>query len=867
MSRRVKKWLSALAILGIIAVGVVIYNIYLNSFTVYDFSHLTRAFDFGESRELVTLGGTNVSGMVQVASSANLELYIDEETTLIAVFDRRNGHTWFSSPPETQSDPIAIPFQQNTMRSNLGFGFFDAVRRTHTRWLYDDSVANEYQFQIYSIPNGVRIDYQVGDLNMGIDAVPFFMEIERFNERVLAQADPEDWGRVQRFWFESRDMEGFMQMSNAIRERHIDAAIMVRIFEEIGYTFEELEYDNSSAGIVLEVDRNFFDITMEFVLLDDALKVNVPLSRMQVHGDDAHIFEFDLMPFFGAGGTEDEGFILVPSGSGGIINFNNGRQREAAFEARMYGSDYMMDGMRPQIMQPTRLPVFGIQNNGAAMFAHVYSGQGLASIIADVSGRTNSYNNAFFRFTLRQAMTLSMAAIPGTTTSDLTIIQAGAYDGDITVMYHFIAGNNPGIGEMAQVYQDFLVERGVLTPLTENRDRSFYLDIIGGIDIRRHIMGTPFLATEAMTTVEDAHRFVDILNESGIDTIQMQLHGWFNRGINHDVAKNVNLINDVGNRAELNDLNTRLQASYGGLHPSVNLQFTDWFSRNFNSTFEAARSPGGFFGFQSVDMARDTLSTRFSYHMNGFFIMVHPAVLPFHVDSFLPAFERRVGLDGLMLNDLGDVLIESMYRRDAVDREHSRLIAESQMARINNQVPNLVISGGNDFSLAHAAHIVDAPVEADMFHIINYEVPFYSMVVHGFIEFAGRAANMRENYSPELVLLNSLATGASPRYILSALPTRNAQFSPHERFYSTHYVNWMNAAIEHYHIFNDIYRDLRTERIVDFVVLQGGDMGTIGSNQVTATVFENGTRIYVNQTHLPFDNGDISIEARGFVVR
>ncbi|MCL1878644.1 MAG: DUF5696 domain-containing protein [Defluviitaleaceae bacterium] len=867
----IRTWLNRIIFVLVVAVGVTAYIIYINSFDAYDFSHLTRTFDLGESRAFTPLGGTNVPGMLQAAQSEFLELYVNPETTNIAVFDRRNGYTWHSSPPETNLDPIAIPFQQNVMRSNMGFEFFDAFRRTHTRWLYNDSVAHEYQFEIFSIwdgneVHGIRLEYQVGDMDMGIDAIPFFMEIERFNTRVLPYVDPDDWQRVQRFWFESRDMEGFMQMSDAIRDRQIDIGIMLRIFENIGYTADELIMDNAAAGIELDIDQNFFKIVMEFVLLDDALKVNIPLSEIEVVGDDAHIFQLDVLPFLGAGGVSDEGFILVPSGSGGIINFNNGRHREAMFEAPMYGFDYLMDSMRPQITQAARLPIFGIQNEGAAMLAHVYSGQALASVIADVAGRTNSYNSAWFRFTLRASTILSMAAIPGTTTSDLTIIQTYPYTGDITVKYHFIAGDNPGIGEMARTYQDFLVSQGALSPLTENRDRSFYLDIIGGIDIQRHILGTPYMATEAMTTIEDAQRFVDILNENGIDTIQMQLHGWFNRGINHDVARNVNIISDVGSASEMRNLDNRLQSNHGGLHPAVNFQFTNWFSRNFNSTFEGARDPAGFVGFMSQG-ARDSLSTRFSFHRNGWHLMVHPAALPFHVDDFLPNFERRVGMNSMMLTDLGAVMTESMYRRDAVDREHSRLIAMEQMERIHAQIPNLVVSGGNDYAFAFASHLVDVPTEADMFKIIDYEVPFYSMVVHGFIEFAGTPANMRENYSPEIVLLNSLATGASPRYILSAQPTRHAQFSPHERFYSTQYTNWIEAAVEHFHVFNDVYRNLRAVRIDDFIILQGGEIGVTGTAQVTVTVFEDGTRIYVNHTREPFDNGDVFIAAEGFYVR
>jgi hypothetical protein len=554
----------------------------------------------------------------------------------------------------------------------------------------------------------------------------------------------------------------------------------------------------------------------------------------------------------------------VPSGSGGIINFNNGRHREAMFEAPVYGVDYLTTFMHPQVVQPTRLPVLGIQNNNAAMLAHVYSGQALATVMADVSGRTNSYNNAWFRFLLRSSMTLNMSAIPGTTTSDLTIVQRYPYTGDISVMYHFI--ENAGIGEMAKAYQEFLISEGALTPLSENRDRSLYLDIIGGVDVQRHILGTPFIGIETMTTMQDANRFVDILNENEIETIQMSLHGWFNRGVNHDVAKNVRPINSVGSRAELQALNSRLQSENGGLFPAVNFKSTNWFSRNINRTFEAARDAGGFYGFMT-HVSRDSLSSRFGQHLNAFSLLIHPAVLPMHIDAFLPAFEKNAPSDGIMFTDLGDILTESLYMRNAVDREHSRLIAMSQMRRIRGQIPNIIVSGGNDYSLAFASHIVDAPTEADMFMIIDYEVPFFSMVVHGFLEFAGAPANMRENFHPDTVLLNSMATGASPRYIISAQPTRHAQSSPHERFYSTQFENWIDTITNHYRAFNDVYRGLRAERIVDFIILQGGEIGITGTNQVTATVFSNGTRIYVNQTHEAFDTGKFVIGARSFVVR
>jgi hypothetical protein len=76
----------------------------------------------------------------------------------------------------------------------------------------------------------------------------------------------------------------------------------------------------------------------------------------------------------------------------------------------------------------------------------------------------------------------------------------------------------------------------------------------------------------------------------------------------------------------------------------------------------------------------------------------------------------------------------------------------------------------------------------------------------------------------------------------------------------------MDTAAEHFNIFNDVFADLRAERIVNFEVLAGSYL-YVGGQQVTMTEFSNGTRIYVNNTTRDFDAGGFTIPAEWFVVR
>jgi len=110
-------------------------------------------------------------------------------------------------------------------------------------------------------------------------------------------------------------------------------------------------------------------------------------------------------------------------------------------------------------------------------------------------------------------------------------------------------------------------------------------------------------------------------------------------------------------------------------------------------------------------------------------------------------------------------------------------------------------------------------------------------------------------------LLNSMATGASPRFTMTEQHTRLLRFSVYERMYSTYYGNWVEEAIEQYNTFNNVYRYLRAERIVDFITHYGNVAGS-----VTTTVFSNGTRIYVNNTDRAFEVNGLHIPPFSFEV-
>jgi hypothetical protein len=85
----------------------------------------------------------------------------------------------------------------------------------------------------------------------------------------------------------------------------------------------------------------------------------------------------------------------------------------------------------------------------------------------------------------------------------LPVVDNKMYDGDISVRYAFLGGEDADYSGMARFYQDYLArtQRPQEGPRATER-APFYLDILGGVQKRVAFMGIPYRTTYAMTTFE-----------------------------------------------------------------------------------------------------------------------------------------------------------------------------------------------------------------------------------------------------------------------------------------------------------------------------------------------------------------------------
>ncbi|MGN1119640.1 MAG: DUF5696 domain-containing protein, partial [Oscillospiraceae bacterium] len=264
----------------------------------------------------------------------------------------------------------------------------------------------------------------------------------------------------------------------------------------------------SSEGIVIPyevtLDGDHFNIS---ILNDEIYEIEIA-EPASIKESSRSIVDIGLFQDLGAAYCDEEGYIVTPDGSGAVINFNNGKTNAAEYSQRIYGRDLAISqDMAPKKTENAFLPIMGMVKQDYALLEVVTEGSAYATARASVAGqRATGYNSAWFNFTLRSTDTYYMG---GSNASALKAYQTNKCpEPRLTVSYYPIAKSGATYSDIAQRYQKYLVDTGVLTKKTSADDAHFYLDVYGGTVKERSVLGFPVKLQTAATTYEQAKDIV-----------------------------------------------------------------------------------------------------------------------------------------------------------------------------------------------------------------------------------------------------------------------------------------------------------------------------------------------------------------------
>ncbi|QHW34500.1 hypothetical protein GZH47_29375 [Paenibacillus rhizovicinus] len=853
MNRRTK-WYAALACIGIVGISAYAYSLYTKGAPSADIAAFARS-DMKPAAvtELKYLADSTkaVPGMKLVAQTDALALYMNSETTGIAIVNKASGKVWQSNPGDAASDAKASPFEKDRLAAQVTLNYRDEIGTLSTVTNFTDSIQRK-QFKAEGIENGVRITYTIGDTSLGIDALPKRISKKRFEEKVLSKLDKKTADYVSNRYYPLDNNPDVLERLDTEVSRALVLKRVTDAFTKAGYTAEDLKADNDENGGSggSASTKPTFSIPIEYQLSGNSLLVHVPVKDIQ-ESKGYQIRSVELLDFFGAATTEDKGYMLVPDGSGSLINLNNGKANEEVYVQRVYGDDENDNSKRRgQIAEAARLPVFGMKAGDEAWFATIEKGEGIASINADVSGRKNSYNSTYASFAIRGEDELEL--YKGNKVDEFQLLTEDRFEGDIQLRYNFLSGEQASYSGMAAVYRDNLVEQGVLKPLKTEGQLPFYVDVLGAVDKQKSFLGVPYKGLMPMTTIDQAGQIAKEIKAAGVSNVQMRYVGWFNEGIDHKIPETVKLDSQLGSKSDLAKLSEQLKAMGGNLYPDVAFQHVLRTNHDFKPAADAAR-------FVTREQALLSPFDRSLNAMNtqwGSYYLLSPAKLPYFVDSFIDSY-KKYKMDSVALRDMGDKLTADYRVNRVVFRDVAKNIVTDQLGKIEKNYPNVMMTGGNKYALQYADQLLNVPTSSSEFSIEDEVVPFYEMVIHGYKDYAGSPINLDDEQDLTYHLLHSLEYGAAPHFFWSYESSSKLKLTTYESLFSTHYSDWLKDAADLYGKVNQVLGGLQSQTITEHIQHQPG---------VAEVRYSNGTSIYVNYTAQPVTVNGVQIGATNFTV-
>lgn len=284
------------------------------------------------------------------------------------------------------------------------------------------------------------------------------------------------------------------------------------LMDRTGYDAQQLQIDQEENRELLQDKGTTAKARVQFVvpvrvtLADAEVTVSIPASRIERTAG-YHLHKIRLNEYYAAAPAGEEGYLLIPDGSGALLNFDNGKAAGGEITVPVYGTDET----QPQESQgleteQARLPLFGIKRGETGVLAILEKGRSLASICAITSGNRSRFNRVCAEFVLEQKGTVTLDD-----RSAQTVFETAPYTGDYVVRYVFTEEGRADYASMAALYRTYLF--GERPPQTAGAMPS-YLRLLGSVDKRQQFLCFSYFGDEVLTSYSQARHIVGELAEA-----------------------------------------------------------------------------------------------------------------------------------------------------------------------------------------------------------------------------------------------------------------------------------------------------------------------------------------------------------------
>lgn len=561
----------------------------------------------------------------------------------------------------------------------------------------------------------------------------------------------------------------------------------------------------------------------------DQLVVSVPDDSIkeELGKEGKYIGTVSLFPFMGYTFLdEQEGYMLVPDGNGALINLDNKEGRfNSGFSQMIYGKDVGFEDSSSKqylwnkidmIAQANKVlaPIFGMAHTeeGVGYLGIVEEGDTRASIEVHPNGATVNYNRCFAKFLYR-----SIYVQPLNNSNSGTVIKPedDRTHMDSKVRYIFLSGDDVNYSTMANVYRDYLLEKGDIA----KRDNKYNsrIDFLG-TDREEFMLGTKAVT---VTKVEDIENIFAELKSNGVSSLLSVYRGWQKGGLYSVPIKKYKADSHIGGTSAL----TKLIKDSAGDNYNVYL---------YNDGLRSNPATNQFSYNTIKQINKRAMEEEIWAEVYDTFNYLTPEKSSSTIDKFVSSYKKK-DVSNLALSGLSNELFSYSYRGKFYTRKSTAEAYKKQVEKLDSDL-NLILEEPFEYMWKNTDAFLNMPLGSSDYIYIDEEIPFLSMVLKGIIPMYSDYVNFEANKHE--FLLQMAEAGVFPSFYLTQENSSDLIYTNSSNLFSTEYATYKDTVVE----YDKILRELNN------AIGDAGIKKHEKSDGVAVVTYDNGVKVYVNYT-------------------
>lgn len=821
-------------------------------------------------------------------------IYGLEETGEVGIMDKTSGQIMLTNPYDVATSKSSDAVKQQLL-SQIILSYSDSTGAVvNLNSFADAAFASDETKQIHMNPTrtGLRVEYTIGREAVKY-VVPRQIEKTAFEEQILSYyADSDEkkakdiYDYLTAFYIlkdpndpkETAESRSAMKTKWPITEKYaiyvLDPATVNREmmilesyiietafndYSKVEEMYDMLDYVDTAAAPAL------FRFAIEYNLDDYGLEIKLPASSIRYDSSTYTLQSVKFLPYFNAGSNENNGFTLVPDGSGTITRFEDIGKKAFTLTGKLYGKDYSFHSISGTTQETMRLPAFGVMQTvnvdedtneawNQGYVAYLAEGDAMAEITADHGGTVHKYSSVYTTFYPRPTDSYVLEGISTTGNASWTVYSDRRYTGNYTLRIFPITGADTDYTDMAAKIRDYLIENGTFEKMTAEDEKSddvpLYLETFGTVKTTQKFAGFPVDVQTPLTTIEQTEDILTELKDNGIGNVKVKMTGWYNGGLEHTAPAKLKVEKSIGGKDGLKELSKFAEKNGFEIYPDIDFVYV-----NKTSAFDGFNYKED--SVKTIDK-RSAAYRKYSPLYQGFedegSLILSPVAMTEFYENIREDF-MDLGSHGISVATLGSELSSDHNEDYALNREDVKLMIGNLLSDIKDDNGSVMISAGNAYALPYADHILGVSFDSSLNINTSESIPFVGMVLHGNVEFAGSAINLDGDF--EYSVLKAIENGGSLYFILSKDNTSELkQFEEFSKYYAINYDIWKDQLIETYAKFNDVMKKVKYSYITDHEWVD---------TRVAKVGYENGVSFILNYNTHDVEIDGVTVEKMSFV--